>query len=633
MTRWLPLVLVVVGALVWMRCLTVPFLYDDRMHIHENPSIRHLDNLGEVLAHDRRKMMSLSLAVNFAIGGENPFGYHAFNLAIHLLAALTLFGLVRRTLLRTSLADVAAWLAFTCALIWMVHPLTSQAVAYIIQRGESMMGLFYLLVLYCLVRGAESAKPQAAYVGAVVACLLGMMSKEVMVTAPVVALLYDRTFIAGTFKDALRKRWGLYLALAATWSYLGATNIASMFMPAAESASGGGHVVGVATEGVTPLLYLATQAAVIVHYLRLCVWPHPLVFEYAWSPAESFAQHWPQGLLVLALLGASVWALVKRPKWGFVGMAFFIILAPTSSFVPILHMAFEYRMYLPLACVVVAAVVGGYLLLRKQPQAAVIVAACVIVVLSARTVVRLSDYQSETALWRSVIKARPQNYEAQVAYGIALQREHKDYAGAVPHFKLALDNDPTLEAFIALGKSYEELGDLDAAATVYEQARAQSPRDPTPVFNRGVVAFRRGRMDEAQTLFREAIDLDPQHVRAHDMLGVVLAQSGQLAEAEAAWRAGLKIHPKYLNFAHNLGVVLLQQGDAAEAIEMLKYAYSLDPDNAATVTYLAAAFAVTGQVAPARAAYDEAIRLHQRAGRADMVDTLRKRKAQLDAKP
>src|SRR6185312_11084012 len=157
-----------------------------------------------------RPVLNLSLAVNYAISGPDPWSYHALNLAIHVGAALCLFGLIRRT-------AGPALLAFAVALLWAVHPLQSEAVMYIVQRAESMMALFYLLTMYGFVRGLQGVHRTAWLAVSWTACLLGMGTKEVMVSAPVIVFLYDRTFAAGTFAEAWRLRKRYYLALAATW--------------------------------------------------------------------------------------------------------------------------------------------------------------------------------------------------------------------------------------------------------------------------------------------------------------------------------------------------------------------------------------------------------------------------------
>ena len=152
------------------------------------------------------------------------WGYHVVNLAIHILGALVLYGVVRRTLLCASLrqryGDEARWLALAVALIWVVHPLQTESVTYLIQRTESLMGLFFLLTLYCVIRGSTSSGRRGWYAAAVVCCALGMGSKEVMVVAPLTVLLYDRAFLSGSFREALRARAALYAGLFGCWLVL-----------------------------------------------------------------------------------------------------------------------------------------------------------------------------------------------------------------------------------------------------------------------------------------------------------------------------------------------------------------------------------------------------------------------------
>ena len=151
-----------------------------------------------------RPVVMLTLSANYSLGGLNTWGYHAFNLGVHLLAALTLFGIVRRTLqsprLRERFGQAATPLALGVALIWLVHPLQTQAVTYIIQRCESLMGLFFLLTLYCVIRGFQAARPAWWHAAAALCCFLGMGCKQVMAGAPLLVLLYDVVFLSGTVR-------------------------------------------------------------------------------------------------------------------------------------------------------------------------------------------------------------------------------------------------------------------------------------------------------------------------------------------------------------------------------------------------------------------------------------------------
>ena len=249
-------------------------------------------------------------------------------------------------------------MAAIIALIWAVHPLQTESVTYTVQRAESLMGLFYLLMLYGLARGA-AAPPAAVLRGifwygvSALACLMGMATKEVMASAPLMALLYDRTFLAGSFREAVRRRWGYYLALVATWP---------VFEEVLVSSWGRGSFGA----GVSPWRYLGTQCGAVAHYLWLCLWPTPLVLDYGRPLAHGAAEIVPYAVLVAALVLATVVALWRWPKLGFLGAFFFVILAPSSSVVPQIRQTIaEHRMYLPLAAVATLVVVAAQQGLRR----------------------------------------------------------------------------------------------------------------------------------------------------------------------------------------------------------------------------------------------------------------------------
>ena len=391
--RWVwlgALALVVAGAAAYSNSLDGQFLFDDPEAIPNNRSIRALWPPFQPLLPpadttvSARPLVNLTLAVNYAFGGLDVRGYHAFNVAVHVLAALTLMGVVRRTLaggcrstgilpvstrgvpplghrknddpeahattggraFGTALARYATPLALIVAMVWMLHPVQTEAVAYVVQRTESVMGLLFLLTLYCAIRGFESNR-RGWFVAAVACCAMGMASKEVMVAAPLLVLLYDRALAAGSWRAALRARWRFYLTLAATWGVLAAC------------IAGGTRAMTGFDLGASSLDYLKTQAGVILHYLRLSVWPDPLILDYDWPFAKSFWQYAPQGAAILALLAATAAGLWRNRPWALPGAWFFLILAPSSSFIPLPTMlVVEHRMYLSLAAVVCVAVLG-----------------------------------------------------------------------------------------------------------------------------------------------------------------------------------------------------------------------------------------------------------------------------------
>ncbi|MGA2604929.1 MAG: hypothetical protein ABSG14_11940 [Verrucomicrobiia bacterium] len=186
--QFIPVLIIAAGAWAYHNSFRGPFIFDDAS-ILENPHIRQLWPIWDVMSAppdltvNGRPIVCLSLALNYALGGLNVWGYHVFNLTVHLLSALVLFGILCRTFegekLRDRFGASAIWLAAAIALIWEAHPLQTESVTYIVQRSELLMGLFLLLTLYGTLRGSQSSRPHAWYLGAVVACALGMGSKEV----------------------------------------------------------------------------------------------------------------------------------------------------------------------------------------------------------------------------------------------------------------------------------------------------------------------------------------------------------------------------------------------------------------------------------------------------------------------
>ncbi len=225
--------------LVYGRALDAPLVFDDSVSVVKNPSIRSLWPLVGDAEHpgplnppkditmSGRPLVNLSLAVNYQFSRLSPVGYHVFNLIVHVLSALLLMAIVRRTLrldIFTGKFDRASGpLAFAVALLWALHPLQTETVVYVTQRTELMVGFFYLATLYASLRywAAESTAGRKLWLTlATLACLAGMACKEVMVTAPVVVLLFERTFMRGSFWQAVRTSWPLYVGLFLSWGLL-----------------------------------------------------------------------------------------------------------------------------------------------------------------------------------------------------------------------------------------------------------------------------------------------------------------------------------------------------------------------------------------------------------------------------
>ncbi len=325
--------IVAAGLLAYCNSFGGPFIFDDKPSICENPSIRELwSALGGSIRPGAtvagRPILSLSLAINYQISELEVWSYHLVNLAIHILAGLVLFGVVRRTLLSKGLQErfgQVSWsLALVCALIWLVHPLQTESVTYIVQRAESLMGLFYLLSLYCAIRGFSSNKSRWWYAGAITACALGVGTKEVAATAPVMILLYDRIFVSRSFKEVFARRRGLYVGLAGTWVLFGAL---AWTAPRGTS-------VGFDAPHLTAWRYGIIQCKVIVlYYLKLAFWPRGLVLDYGWPITKTIWEAWFYVVVIVGLLAGTVVAIRKRPRLGFLGVIITFSLVRNTSVV------------------------------------------------------------------------------------------------------------------------------------------------------------------------------------------------------------------------------------------------------------------------------------------------------------
>jgi len=572
-------VIVFAAVAAYHNSFTGPFIFDDKLSILENPTIRHLWPVWETLSPphrggatvEGRPLINLSLAINYALGRLDVRGYHALNLIVHTLAGLTLFGVVRRTLqqpkLRERFGKAANELALATALLWIVHPLQTESVTYIVQRAESIMGLFYLLTLYCFIRGAESPRPRLWNVLGVAACALGMASKEAMVSAPLMVLLYDRTFVSGSLREAWRRRRPLYLGLAGTWVLLGFLLDVSL----------GNALTSARSRGDIWWKYLLTEPGAVLHYLRLSLWPHPLILDYSgWPMAMTWTSVLLPTLVVVALLGATVWACKKNLAWGFLGAWFFCILAPSSSVVPTDCPAYEHRMYLSLAAVVVLVALGIHELLGRRGLAVLLAAA---LGLGFLTVQRNEDYRSELAIWSDTVARRPNNVRAQANLGLALANAGR-LPEAVARYEQVLQWAPDYaDVHLNLGNALFDLGKAPDAMRHYEEAIRLNPDDPVSYYDLGNALSKLGQVKEAIDRYNQALDLRPDYADAHNNLGLLLAAANEMPEAIEHYKLALRFKPEYPDAHYNLGTALLQAGSVPEALVQLQQAVRLNPDD------------------------------------------------------
>lgn len=616
------LLLAAVVVLIYGRAIDSPFIFDDLPGIVDNPSIVRLwPPIGDAATRGplnppslaptaRRPLANLTLALNYAAGGLEPAGYHAVNLVLHVLAALVLSALVRRTLLLPYFAgawDDVAWpLSVVAALLWAVHPLQTEAVNYVTQRTELLAGLCYLTVLWAALRYWTAPAARARWgwlVAAGAASLAGVASKEVVVSAPVIALLYERTFLVPSLREAWRRSWPLYASVALGWALLVILN-----------ASGVGGLSD-ARHQVPLVVWWATQAKVVLLYLKLSLWPWPLSIHYAPAYLRTVVTAWPwvAGVLVLATaVAALAW---PRPAVRFVAVAVVAVLAPTLV-VPLPKMvAAERRMYLPLAGLVVLAVVGGYRwLVARWPAAgrriALGLALVLVVAASLTSAARLTAYRSKVTIWRDAVLHQPDDPMAHYNLGVALVDEGRALDEARAHFEQAVRLDPEYAmAFDNLGSVLNRLGRPEEALAQFEQALRLEPADVVALNNLGATLTSLGRAEEAVAPLERALAVDPDSPEVHLNLGKALLRTGRTDAALAHLEQAARLRPGDTDAQYSLGAALLAVGRTEEAARRFEDGLRSRRNDPAVYKNLANVLLQWGQAETAVGYYERALAL------------------------
>jgi protein O-mannosyl-transferase len=548
--------------------LDTAFVFDDEPSIVENSSIRRLLPLGTVLfseaeggrTHDGRPLLNLSLAITYALSGLAPAGFRLGNLAIHLVNTLLFFDVVRRVLaagagIARSPGSWAAGMAAAVAVVWSLHPLHTNVITYAIQRAESLAALGVLAAFDASAVALMQASLPAAGL-AVAAAILGGLCKETTASLLPVVLAFDWAFCR--HRTGLRAIRGLlYPGLALNWLVIAAVMLTI-----------GGREGSAGLGTMSSIDYLLTQCRGIWIYLGRLLWPHVLVLDYGDVPDTSLAATWPFVAATIGLAVAIMVGFVKRPTLFFLPVAAMLLLAPSSSIVPVATQVLaEHRMYLPSAFLL-GGLVAGILFAARAPDtargrtalAAAVIAVCVgiVCVEVVRIRHRNRDFATGETLWRQNVRDCPGNVRGVVNLAAALIRQ----------------------------------GRLDEAEPLVRQALAARPTDDQSLINLGRIHAARGDNTDAVQAFTEALRAKPARVEARINRAIVMSRDGRFAEALTDLEAAITARPDLAKGWLARGVVLIRQGRPAAAMHDLETAIRLDPENPAGGANLAAARAL-----------------------------------------
>lgn len=579
---WLAAALVVI--LIYINTLAGPFIFDDVSNIWENPHIRltrlSFSDLTDAIVKSRapnRPVANMTFALNYYIHGYNVVGYHLVNILIHVACGLLLYLLVKTTLsisgLRTP-SKYDKWVPFFTALLWMVHPLQTQSVSYIVQRMNSMAAMFYVLslLLYANFRMATEQKRKWIWLtGCTLSGILALGTKEIAATLPFFIFLYEWFFfqklnINWLKRHALTLTTIVILFALVAWFYMGANPLQKINM-------------SYSIRDFTLGQRLLTELRVVIFYVSLLLWPQPsrLNLDHDFSLSYSLFQP-PTTALCLAMIVACIFLAIylakRNPLLSFCVIWFFGNLAIESSALG-LELVFEHRTYLPSMLAILLAV--AVVLRVIKPQWLGIGLLCAVAVLGAIwTFQRNQMWTDDVALWRDCVKKSPGKARSYNNLALALTRQGK-FNEAMANYYTALTLKP-------------------------DYARAH--------YNLGVILAKQGKLNEGIHHLQTAVQINPNSAEAQNNLGVALLIQGRLDAAIVQLKNALQINADYPEAHNNLGKAMQLKGNPAAAIEHFNAALRLDPDYAKAHTNLGIALKQLGHLEAAKQHFEDALRLH-----------------------
>jgi len=563
--------LMLAGALAWFAyadALHSQFQFDDEHAIVTNARIKNLRSFLQADFADmyftaQRPVTDLTFALNYRTARLDPFWYHLTNLVLHLATALLVYFVTRRAARDSGSATPVA-IAVAVAGLFALHPLQTQAVTYIVQRAECLASLLYLLAFLLLLKAEErrGLTRAAAYGGALVAFLLGLGTKIIVIVMPAAYLLYQLWFLRRHGQPNNSRGWLLSRQLLAL-APLAAAGLAFSFVTLVGMRDY--PSVGFSVPGVGVGHYILTQPRVVLTYLRLLFWPAGQNLDYDFRLSTSLIEldtlsAFVLLAIILGLAGAPAWWSKVSPKGEAAAAArlssfgffwFFLVLSPTSSFIPLADVIEEHRLYLAswgvfaAACAWIAAALH-----RLTPARAVVLGVAFTLfawaVLAGLTWERNKVWRTKETLWRDVAAKSPNKARSHMNLGFALslqgRREEavREYRAALALGDRSLVRNQTLRN---LGVSLFELGRLDEAIGVFRQALALFPADPDLLNNLAICLMDKGALDESASAAARAVAVDAKHGAAHNTLGEIALKKGNAAQALAHFLEAQRLDP------------------------------------------------------------------------------------------
>ena len=595
------LILIVAGVGIYADTMHAPFVFDDHNFILNDYTNRITQLTPETLfraAIDgraaRRLIPNASFALNYYFGRYAPAGYHLLNIVIHLLAAVFLYFFTKHTITVSgpyrhplpakqkpyTLSAAPELIAFFAALLWMGHPVQTQAVTYICQRMTSLVALFYILSLLLYVKGRMAMQAENTgqvkiivyFAGCLVAGICAVASKQNAGTLPLIILVYEWFFFQNLKLFNSKKSLLLAAAVVAIFAAIAITYLGDA--PIKRILAGYAH------RDFTPSQRVMTEWRVILYYVSLLFWPAPSRLNLDHDYPLSFSLVTPGttllSLIAIAGLIFTALALARKDRlFSFIIIWFLGTLAIESSIIGI-EIIFEHRNYLPSMLVAVGVVVMIFRLFRDKRLACgclcLLAASCAFWTYQRNTV-----WENRVSLWQDCAQKSPGKSRPHNDLGVALYDTDDPY-GAITEYEKALHIDPNRANILNnMGNALLKLGRTDDAIGFFKRSLQISPEYIKGENNLGNAFMIKGNYQKAAEHFKSVLDKKPDNVEANINMGAALARLNKIDDATVYYKKALT-HDPYNPEAHNnLGVLFVQKRMYQQAFDHFNQALVLRP--------------------------------------------------------
>lgn len=570
-----PAVLSMLTMLFYWPSLHYPFQFDDIANISKRFAIR-FDNPFTRCWSNPRWFGDWLNTLNYRIGGFDPFSYRFFNVLIHICAGLMVFWLVLelcRALEKASfLYENALSVAFATSALFLLHPVQTQTVSYVIQaRLEGLASLFVLLVIYTFVRAVRSATT-AGYAWGALCILLALIScgtKEIVIMTPFLLIIVDWFFLSQgewqTFKSRLlfHVLFGITF-LALMTHYIGSHMITDAVKLKAATGNNRGNILTPQTfDVILPFQFLISEFKVVVHYLTMFIWPAGISVEYDWVAATSFFQAdviFPL-LVLLGIFAGMVLYFFDRAKHAVIfGLLwFFITLAPRTTIVPSPELVCDYKTYLASFGVIFILAIVGVFCVRR-----------LVAIIQERDLIALPGYHQANVLML-VLCALPLGYSA--------YSRNRVWESCVGFWQDNVKKAPLkARAHNNLGVALCEAGKVDDAIKEYQTAIHLDGYYSDPLSNIAVAFSLKGDVDKAIDSLKAAIQICPNYPEAYNNMGSLLLQKKCYDDAERSLKFAIALRPYYGKAYYNLARMYEEKNDQQQCWICLKRATEGDLD-------------------------------------------------------